>query len=167
LEKTLKIDKKLAVVTCIDSLLAGVDTTSAAFLSILYCLAKNPEKQQTLRDEIMTIIPNKTDKLTVENMKNLPYLRAVIKEGLRLYSPASGTIRRTERDLVLNGYQVPKGQEVMLLTLKSGQKEENFQRSKEFIPERFLKDNNDPQCPHAKTSHPFSYIPFGFGRLKI
>lgn len=38
-----------------------------------------------------------------------------------------------------------------------------FDRSDEFIPERWLKDNADPQCPHAKDSHPFAYLPFGFG----
>lgn len=38
-----------------------------------------------------------------------------------------------------------------------------FKRSREFIPERWLKDNDDPKCPHAKDSHPFSYLPFGFG----
>ena len=39
----------------------------------------------------------------------------------------------------------------------------HFPRSLEFIPERWLKDNTDPQCPHAKTAHPFTYTPFGFG----
>lgn len=32
-----------------------------------------------------------------------------------------------------------------------------------FIPERWLKDNTDPQCPHAKNAHAFTYLPFGFG----
>jgi cytochrome P450 family 12 len=41
--------------------------------------------------------------------------------------------------------------------------EKHFERANEFIPERWLKDNNDPKCPHAKDSHPFAYLPFGFG----
>jgi len=41
--------------------------------------------------------------------------------------------------------------------------EENFPQSKKFIPERWLKDNNDPMIPHASDSHRFSYLPFGFG----
>jgi len=41
--------------------------------------------------------------------------------------------------------------------------EKYFERSKEFIPERWLKDNIDAKCPHAKDSHPFAYLPFGFG----
>lgn len=39
----------------------------------------------------------------------------------------------------------------------------HFARGDEFIPERWLKDNNDPKCPHASDSHPFAYLPFGFG----
>lgn len=42
--------------------------------------------------------------------------------------------------------------------------ESQFKESNKFIPERWLKDNNtDPQCPHAKDAHPFTYLPFGFG----
>jgi cytochrome P450 family 12 len=41
--------------------------------------------------------------------------------------------------------------------------EDQFKESQKFIPERWLKDNNDPQCPHAKDAHPFTYLPFGFG----
>lgn len=41
--------------------------------------------------------------------------------------------------------------------------ENQYVQSKTFIPERWLKSNTDPQCPHAKDAHPFSYLPFGFG----
>lgn len=41
--------------------------------------------------------------------------------------------------------------------------EKYFERSNEFIPERWLKSNTDSNCPHAKDSHPFAYLPFGFG----
>lgn len=44
-----------------------------------------------------------------------------------------------------------------------GQDEIHFKRSNEFIPERWLKDNTDPQCPRAKDANPFTYLPFGFG----
>lgn len=43
------------------------------------------------------------------------------------------------------------------------QDEANFKQSEKFIPERWLKDNTDPQCPHAKDAHAFTYLPFGFG----
>ena len=53
-------------------------------------------------------MPEKDSVLCPEKLKNLPYLRAVMKEGLRLYSPASANLRKTGKNLVLQGYQVPK-----------------------------------------------------------
>lgn len=38
-----------------------------------------------------------------------------------------------------------------------------FDKSQEYIPERWLKDTSNTECPVAKTSHPFAYLPFGFG----
>lgn len=163
LEKLLKINKKVAVVMCADALLAGVDTTSSASIGILYCLAKNQDKQQLLRDELRRILPNKDDPLTPDKMRNMPYLRAVIKEGIRLYPPTSGNIRKISDDLVLSGYQVPKGTEVVMGLMMMHTDEKQFAQAQKFIPERWLKDNVDPQCPHSKDAHPFAYLPFGFG----
>lgn len=163
LEKLSKINSKVAVVMSADSVMAGVDTTAAAFLGILYCLATNPEKQQKLRDEVNQVLKNSTDPLTSENMKNLPYLRAVIKESLRMYSVTSGNIRRINRDLVLSGFRVPAGTDVAMMTLFTSNDERHHEKPREFIPERWLKDNNDAGCPHAKDANPFSYLPFGFG----
>lgn len=76
---------------------------------ILYCLAKNPEKQKILREELKRIMPNKDSPLTSDSLTNIPYLRAVMKEGMRLYPPTAGNVRKTGQDLVVAGYQIPKG----------------------------------------------------------
>lgn len=108
LEKLLLKNKDVAVVMAIDLLIAGVDTTSSAFSGIFYCLAKNPDKQAKLREEIKKILPEKSSRLTAETMKNMPYLRACIKEGIRLYPATVGTMRAPNADLVCQGYQIPK-----------------------------------------------------------
>lgn len=38
-----------------------------------------------------------------------------------------------------------------------------FPDSNKYIPERWLKENNNTGCPSAKTAHPFAFMPFGFG----
>jgi cytochrome P450 len=38
-----------------------------------------------------------------------------------------------------------------------------FEEPEKFIPERWLKDNHDPGCPHARNTHPYAHLPFGFG----
>jgi cytochrome P450 family 12 len=82
--------------------------TASAAIGILYLLAKNPEKQQKLREEIMKVLPTNDSSFTAENMRNMPYLRAVIKEGLRMLPPASGNLRAAGQDLIIKGYQIPK-----------------------------------------------------------
>jgi cytochrome P450 family 12 len=92
----------------LDSLIAGVDTTTTGLVSVLYGLAKNPEKQEILREEVLKILPEKSSKLTTQSLNNNPYLRAVVKEALRLNPPISGNIRSAGQDLVLKGFQIPK-----------------------------------------------------------
>lgn len=39
----------------------------------------------------------------------MPYMRAVLKEALRISPVLAGNARQTGRDIVLNGYRVPEG----------------------------------------------------------
>lgn len=109
MEKMIAIDKNIAKTMAEDMLTAGVDTTSATMSTIMYCLAKNPEKQEILRQEIDRILPDKNELLTSASFNNVPYLKAVVKEALRLVPVVNGNIRAAGEDLVLQGYQIPKG----------------------------------------------------------
>uniref|UniRef100_A0A182Q9W0 Cytochrome P450 n=1 Tax=Anopheles farauti TaxID=69004 RepID=A0A182Q9W0_9DIPT len=162
LEKLLKINKHIAMIMSFDMLMAGIDTTSSGSIGILYCLAKHPEKQAKLREELRTILPNKDSPLTAENMKNLPYLRACIKEGLRLYQPIAGNMRAAGRDIVLQGYRIPKGTDVAMGTAVLQRSEKYFRRAAEYLPERWLTERPE-DVPRARDSHPFIFLPFGFG----
>ncbi|XP_035915937.1 cytochrome P450 CYP12A2-like [Anopheles stephensi] len=163
LEKLLKVDRKAAFTMSMDSLFAGVDTTSSGSTGVLYCLAQNPEKQEKLRAELRQIMPEKNTPLTPDRMKNMPYLRACIKEGLRMYPPTSGNGRCAGKNLVLQGYQIPKGVLVGMGQLVLQREEGYFTRPTEFIPERWLSGEAAAGCPSAKEVHPFIYMPFGFG----
>lgn len=74
----------------------------------MYFLAKNPDKQQRLRDEVLQNLPEKNSPVTKETLTNSPYLKAVIKETTRIAPIAVGTVRSTIKDSVLSGYQIPK-----------------------------------------------------------
>lgn len=78
-------------------------------VNCLYHLSKNPDKQDKLRQEVLKCLPNKASKLTADSLNNLPYMRAVLKEAQRLSPVLAGNARKTGRDVVLNGYQVPEG----------------------------------------------------------
>lgn len=62
-----------------------------------------------LRQEVQKYLPEKTSKLTTESLNNMPYMRAVLKEALRISPVLAGNARQAGRDIVLDGYQVPKG----------------------------------------------------------
>ncbi|XP_055598863.1 cytochrome P450 CYP12A2-like [Uranotaenia lowii] len=165
LEKLLKVNKDVAVIMAFDMLQAGVDTTSTGTVGILHALATNPEKQNKLCEEIRAILPDKNSPLTPDNMRNLPYLRACIKEGIRLQSPTLGNVRTTGKDLVLQGYRIPKDTDIMMPAMNLYKDERHFGRAQEFLPERWLKDSESEseQVPSAKSAHPFLFLPFGFG----
>ncbi|XP_023160061.2 cytochrome P450 CYP12A2-like [Drosophila hydei] len=169
LEKLLAINRKYAVIIALDMLFAGVDTTTSTFSAILLALAQHPDKQAKLRAEILGILPEKDTPLTVDSMRNLPYLRACIKEALRFYPLISGNIRKINQELVLSGYNVPAGCEVAMVHLNLWRDAKHFSQPDEFMPERWLREKqqvstSDTGCPMAtKSSHPFAYLPFGFG----
>jgi cytochrome P450 family 12 len=156
------VNKKAAVVMVSDMLLAGVDTTATASTNILYCLAKNPEKQQKLHEEIKNILPEKNSKLTAENMKNLPYLRAVIKESMRVLPVVAGTARKTQNEVVLAGHKIPANTHVVMASYVELTNPNQYPEPEIFLPERWIRAA-EGSCPHAKAANPFSYLPFGFG----
>lgn len=150
----------------LDFMSVGIDTTTSSMKSLLYFLASNPDKQQKLREEILTLLPSKSDSLTVDKMQHIPYLRACMKESQRLAPIVMGSSRRLVKDLVLHGYRVPKGTDVILPHGVISLLDDYFGKGDQFIPERWLKDESHADavgCPHSKVSHPFSYMPFGFG----
>lgn len=135
----------------------------------MYLLARHPEKQEKLRKELKEIMPDKNSVLTGDNMKNMPYLRAVIKETLRLLSPQIGNMRRTADNIVLKGYQIPKDVDIFLGLMYMYKDDQYFGNPEKFVPERWLRqEQSDEVCPNSmKQSHPFAYLPFGYGVNKL
>nr|ARG41838.1 cytochrome P450 CYP12A18 [Bactrocera dorsalis] len=164
LEKLLRIDKKIATVMAMDMLMAGVDTSTTVFIGILLALAENPEKQQLLREEVMRVLPQRDGKFAADALSRIPYLRACIKEALRMYPLGTGNIRVTPKDIVLSGYQVPKNTWVSVVAASLLMDDRYYPRSKEYLPERWLRstENGEGAVP-LKPINPFIYMPFGFG----
>lgn len=66
---------------------AGSETTATLLSGTLYLLLQNPNKMQKLVDELTNSFAS-DEMMTIDNTDRLPYLAAVLEEGLRLYSPA-------------------------------------------------------------------------------
>lgn len=145
----------------LDLFVGGIDSTSNALTFLWHELATHQESQERLYQEIRHVIGNKN--LDVEALTNMPYLKACVKESLRKNYPLStGSIRRLKEDIVVGGYRIPKGTDVLVPLRNMSHDEKYFKNADQFIPERFLRGDKsiDDETRHTE---PFVYLPFGFG----
>ncbi|XP_030558874.1 probable cytochrome P450 49a1 [Drosophila novamexicana] len=158
-------NRKLAAVLALDLFLVGVDTTSVAASSTIYQLAKNPDKQQRLFEELKRVFPTCDAQINQHVLEQMPYMRACVKETLRMKPVVIANGRNLQADAVINGYHVPKGTHVIFPHLVVSNDPTYFPEPKRFLPERWLKQGAAEGCPHAgQKIHPFVSLPFGYGR---
>jgi cytochrome P450 len=152
-------DVKASVV---DYITAGVDTIGNTMIFAIGLIAKHPNVQYKLQQEIDQYISFNTqlDYLTPQVIKDMKYLRACIKESFRMYPTASQLARILEVDTeVSGGYVLPKGSVVLCHHRVASLQEENFTNAKEFIPERWLEDQHKDW-----NLEPSLVVPFGTGK---
>ncbi|XP_076665096.1 putative cytochrome P450 301a1, mitochondrial isoform X2 [Andrena cerasifolii] len=158
LERVLALenDTKMATILSLDLFLVGIDTTSNAVASVLYQLALHPDKQDLVYKEISDVLPNEDMQLEGKHLDRFKYLKACVKETLRMYPVVIGNGRCMTKDTVISGYRVPKGVQVVFQHYVISNLDKYFPRSKEFLPERWLQSGG--------VSHSFASLPFGYGR---
>ncbi|XP_018568722.1 probable cytochrome P450 301a1, mitochondrial [Anoplophora glabripennis] len=151
-------DPKTAYILALDLILVGIDTISMAVCSILYQLATRPEQQEKMYQELKQILPHPNDPLDSKKLDQMVFLKAFIKEVFRLYSTVIGNGRTLQEDMVLLGYKVPKGVQVVFPTLVTGSMGEYVSEADKFIPERWTKTESENY-----KLHPFASLPYGYG----
>ncbi|XP_065366482.1 probable cytochrome P450 4d14 [Calliphora vicina] len=135
----------------------GHDTTTSGISHTLYLLARHPQVQQKVFEEIQQVIGNDKDKaITMRELQDLKYLDVVIKESLRMYPPVPMIGRITEQDVEMDGKIIPANVNITLLIYAACRDPEYFPNPNDFIPERFTNDSLD----HV---NPFAYVPFSAG----
>ncbi|KAH9934038.1 cytochrome P450 [Epithele typhae] len=130
-------------------ILAGVDTTSNALARVLEVLSLHPEAQERLRSEILEARTQYGREIPYDELNALPYLDAVCRETLRLYSPVTFSTREATKETVLplsepvNGLDhivVPKGTMVITnIAACNTQKALWGEDAYEWNPDRWLK----------------------------
>ncbi|KAK2857483.1 hypothetical protein Q7C36_005402 [Tachysurus vachellii] len=145
-------------ITVTELLLGGVDTTSNTMSWTLYHLARDLEVQNRLYQEVASVCPDRRMP-TTEDLSRMPYLKAVIKETLRLYPVVSGNGRLTvENEVAVGGFWFPKQTQFHLCHYAASHDENEFPEAGAFIPERWMRGTR-----LRSQHHPYSSIPFGVG----
>ncbi|XP_051567654.1 sterol 26-hydroxylase, mitochondrial-like [Myxocyprinus asiaticus] len=139
-------------------LLGGVDTTSNTLSWTLYHLARESEVQKRLYDEIVSVCPNK-EPPTTEHLTRMLYMKAIIKETLRMYPVVPGNGRLTvDTEVIVDNYWFPKKTQFHLCHYAVSHDESEFPNAERFVPERWLRGS-----PCRSQHHPYSSVPFGVG----
>ena len=134
---------------------AGHETTANALTWTWYLLTQHPDVLGKLQSEVDTVLAGRTP--TMDDLANLPYTEAVLKESLRLYPPAPLVPRMVyEEGTQLAGYDLPLRSRVVLSVYNIHRHPDHWDDPDTFKPERFLDNNLDGQ-------HKLAFMPFGGG----
>ncbi|EQC32241.1 hypothetical protein SDRG_09991 [Saprolegnia diclina VS20] len=158
-----ELTERDAIAQALDVLFAGVDTTSIALLWALYCLATSPnshEIQRKMRAEVEDALDGSTE-FDAVGLEKLSYIRAVIKETLRLYPVATPNQRFLSQDMTLLGYDLPRGTNVLMATYSMSRDPTVFDEPESFVPDRWLE--RDRKSPMRRKHEAYSTLPFGMG----
>ncbi|PCH40543.1 cytochrome P450 [Wolfiporia cocos MD-104 SS10] len=119
LEDKLPEDEVLAQISTL--VFAATDTSSNTLSRILELLAHHPDMQEKLREELLTA--GAAEGIPYDQLNQLPYLDAVVRETLRRYPPLTLLSRVPKQDVVLPLHKPVRGVDGTLITelpLKEG-----------------------------------------------
>ena len=132
---------------------AGHETTSNALTFTSQLLAKHPNYQQKIVEEVRAA-KVETDSL-MEFLRNVPVTTRIIEESLRLYPPAYFIDRVNIEEDEFNGMKLEKGTSLLFAVHEIHKSETHWENPMQFIPERFANKNYSDYAAY--------YYPFGAG----
>ncbi len=135
-------------------ILAGHETTANALAWTWWFLAQHPTIDARLAAEVRDACGDRP--ITMADLPNLPYTRAVFSEAMRLRPPAYATSREVIEPIVLGGQEVPVGAQVLVSPWVTQRDPRWWTEPLRFDPDRWL-------APRAEPNHRHAYFPFGGG----
>ncbi|XP_057971227.1 cytochrome P450 89A2-like [Malania oleifera] len=161
-EEKRKLKEGEMVTLCSEFLAAGTDTTWTALEWIMANLVKHPHVQEKLFAEIKEVAGG-AEVIKEEELERMPYLKAVVLEGLRRHPPAHFVLpHAVTEETTLGGYVVPRNATVNFLVAEMGWDPEVWEDPMGFKPERFVEDGK--VVFDIAGSKEIKAMPFGVGR---
>ncbi|WOL03581.1 Cytochrome P450 [Canna indica] len=144
----------------VDMFGAGTETSYVALEWAMAELIRNPRVMKKLQDEVRGLTAGRKTPIKEEELNQITYLKAVIKETLRLHPPAPLLIpRELLEDCTIQGYSIPKKTRIYVNAWAIGRDSKYWDAPEEFRPERFVED-----AALDLNGNDFRYLPFGSGR---
>nr|KYP52149.1 Cytochrome P450 71D7 [Cajanus cajan] len=141
-----------------DIFAAGTDTSGKVIEWAMSEMMRNPRVREKAQAEIREKLRGK-ERIDERNLGELRYLKAVIRESMRLHPPLPLLLPRECMEACkINGYDFPRKTKVIVNVWAIGRDVEHWHDAERFIPERFY-----GTCVDFKGTD-FEYIPFGAGR---
>lgn len=141
----------------------GFETSSIAMAFVLYELARNPDVQKQLREELLKA-SNDQGAISYDTLLELPYLEQVINEALRLWPPAAFMSKKCTEpiDLELTSSQkvrIERGVYAMIPVWSIHRDPEYYEDPATFNPDRFSLERGGANLYREKGC----FMPFGDG----
>ncbi|MBO9467832.1 cytochrome P450 [Tropicibacter sp. R15_0] len=132
-------------------IVAGHETTALTLAWSLYLLAFDQEVQDKARAEVQTVLSGRA--ATGEDVAQLPYIRQIVDEALRLYPPAGMVSRTALAKDTLCGREILPGDTVILPIYALHRNHQLWEDPDRFDPDRWSGDKPER----------YAYLPFGDG----
>lgn len=133
---------------------AGHETTAKALTWTLYLLARAPEWQQAVRDEVIRVAGN--GPISADHIDSLAVTTRVLKEAMRLYPPVPVIARESSGPLQLGGVTVAAGPQIVVPIFAIHRHRKYWDDPDRFDPDRFLPER-EAELPRTQ------FMPFGAG----
>ncbi|KAF9243722.1 cytochrome P450 [Melanogaster broomeanus] len=154
-------DREMAMVV-FSFLFASQDAMSSGLIYGFQHLADNPEIMAKIREEQYRVRANDVDKpMTLEMLEQMPYLKAFVKESMRVKPPVTMVPYKTTKPFPISpDYTVPVNSMVIPSFYNSLHDPDVYPDHDELLPERWL----DPSS--SANTNPKNYLVFGSGPHK-
>ncbi|KAI4160949.1 MAG: hypothetical protein L6R39_000155 [Caloplaca ligustica] len=156
------VAKPETIVQCMAVMFAGTDSTAVKLVTIIFHLVRNPNIHERLKKEL-----GHFGKDPATDPQTIAYLRAVVKEGLRLGMANPGRFSRTTPPggLEIGGVHIPGGTDVGLAPYTLHHNAEVFAEPFMFRPERWLDEGKEGTCRPERLRREMErdLIPFNVG----
>ena len=137
-------------------MMAAHDTITSSATSLVYYLARNPEWQDKLREELRAITGGEGRALGYEELAKAELTEMAFKEALRMIPPVPSIPRRALEAFEFGGYHIPAGTPVGVNPTFVHNDPEVWDSPEKFDPTRFTRQAE-------KARHKYAWVPFGGG----